>query len=131
MIFENLANAGKTILLIDDNEIDLFINEKVISAKKTGAIVLKESSALRVIDNFRKAKSKAHIPDIIFIDLNMPAMNGFDFMENFEKLPDDLIGDCKVFMLTTSVDERDIERSQQFKYIVKYLNKPLDLRELS
>jgi CheY-like chemotaxis protein len=125
------GNEGKTILLIDDNEIDLFINEKVIHAKKTGAVVLKESSAARAIDNFRNATSRAHIPDYIFIDLNMPAMNGFDFMENFERLPDELICNCQIFMLTTSTQEEDIKKAQQFRYIVKYLNKPLDLRQLS
>jgi len=131
MRFDPEQNAGKTILLIDDNEIDLFINEKVINAKKTGAIVLKEISALRAIDTFRKAKSRKNIPDYIFIDLNMPAMSGFDFMEHFEQLPNDLISDCKVFMLTSSTHEQDIKRASEFKYIVKYLNKPLDLRELS
>lgn len=124
------VNASNTILLIDDNEIDMFINEKVIHAKKTGVKVIRESSAKNAIENFKNARTKKNIPDIIFVDLNMPAMNGFDFMENFEKLPGHLINDCKVFMLTTSTHEQDIKRASEFKYIVKYLNKPLDLREV-
>ena len=131
MSFELQVNADKTILLIDDNEIDLFINEKVINARKTGARVIKEISAQHAIDSFNKAESREHIPDIIFVDLDMPAMNGFDFMEHFEKLPNHLICECKVFMLTSSTHEQDIKRAGEFKYIVKYLNKPLDLRQLS
>jgi len=130
MSFELQVNADKTILLIDDNEIDLFINEKVINSKKTGARVIKENSASNAIEKFRSAKSKAHMPDIIFVDLNMPLMNGFDFMENFEKLPDHLISDCKVYLLTSSTHEQDIKKAESYRYIVRYLNKPLDLREL-
>lgn len=124
------VNLCKTILLIDDNEIDLFINEKVIHAKKTGAKVIKENSASKAIESFKIAGNKAQMPDIIFIDLHMPLMNGFDFMENFEKLPPELIHDCKVFMLTSSTHEQDIRRASEFRHIVKYLNKPLDLRDL-
>jgi CheY-like chemotaxis protein len=130
MNFNIDVHAGKTILLIDDNEIDLFINEKVINAKKTGAKVIKEISAKNAIDSFKKASTSKHIPDIIFVDLDMPSMNGFDFMEIFEKLPEKIIGNCKVFMLTSSTHEQDIKRAGEFKSIVKYLNKPLDIREL-
>lgn len=131
MSLEALLNANKTILLIDDNEIDLFINEKVIHAKKTGVRIIKESSATKAIESFQKDDSSWKIPDFIFIDLHMPLMSGFDFMTHFEKLPAERVGHCQIFMLTSSTHEQDIQKASEFKSIVRYLNKPLDLRELS
>lgn len=131
MYIENQSNTGKTILLIDDNEIDLFINEKVILARKSGAKILKEQSAKRAIEVFINAKTKKSIPDIIFIDLNMPMMSGFEFLEIFETLPLQLTSECRIFMLSTSTQEVDIKRAERYRSVVKFLNKPLDLREVA
>ena len=130
MNVEDLIGGGKTILLIDDNEIDLFINEKVINARKTGARIIKEQSPAKALELLEQ-KEPFQLPDIIFVDLNMPAMSGFEFLEQFERLPGHITGRCKVFMLTSSTHEQDINRATEFKSIIRYLTKPLDLRQLS
>jgi CheY-like chemotaxis protein len=68
---------------------------------------------------------KELIPEVIFLDINMPIMDGFQFIEEFDKLAKEFKSRSKIVMLTTSVNPTDIERSQKNNYIVKYINKPL------
>jgi CheY-like chemotaxis protein len=60
----------------------------------------------------------------------MPEMNGFEFLEQFDKMRSEITDCCKVFLLTSSIDPSDIERANQNRYVVRVLNKPLNVDEL-
>ena len=119
-----------TVMLIDDSEIDNFINHKMIEgcnfAERT-YIHTSSKSALEFLKNLERTGKvpKELIPEIIFLDINMPIMDGFQFIEEFDKLAKEFKSKSKIVMLTTSVNPSDIERSQKNKYIIKYINKPL------
>lgn len=119
-----------TVMLIDDSEIDNFINHKMIEgcnfAERT-YIHTSSKSALEFLKNLERTGKipKELIPEVIFLDINMPIMDGFQFIEEFEKLAKEFKSRTKIVMLTTSVNPSDIERSQKNKYIIKYINKPL------
>jgi CheY-like chemotaxis protein len=119
-----------TVMLIDDSEIDNFINHKMIEgcnfAERT-YIHTSSKSALEFLKNLERTGKvpKELIPEIIFLDINMPIMDGFQFIEEFDKLAKEFKSRSKIVMLTTSVNPSDIERSQKNKYIIKYINKPL------
>lgn len=119
-----------TVMLIDDSEIDNFINHKMIEgcnfAERT-YIHTSSKSALEFLKNLERTGKVPQelIPEIIFLDINMPIMDGFQFIEEFDKLAKEFKSKSKIVMLTTSVNPSDIERSQKNKYIIKYINKPL------
>ena len=126
---------SKAIMLVDDSEVDNFIHQKVMENAKfskctfihTGTI-----SALEFLKDIEKLEEppKGLIPDFIFLDINMPMLDGFHFLEEFEKLSIKLKSSIKVVMLTASINENDIERTKGYSSVVKFLNKPLSEADL-
>lgn len=117
-------------MLIDDNDIDNFINEKIIKGYFFAENVYVHSSsksALEFLKNLEVIKDRPSelIPSFIFLDINMPIMDGFHFLGEFEKLEPKFRSSIKIIMLTTSLNQSDIERVKPFKHVVKFLHKPL------
>jgi CheY-like chemotaxis protein len=111
-------------IIIDDSKIDIFIASKMIETAFPGAMIrsyLNASDALEVVQS-EGAQSK---PTVILIDISMPIMDGFDFMEEFEKLSDEVKDTYIACFLTSSINESDIAKAKTFKSIRLYLNKPL------
>ena len=69
--------------------------------------------------------NSAGLPDVILLDLNMPVVDGWDFLEAFEKFQSDLSKQIRVFIVTSSVDEKDRLRSQTFSFVKGFISKPL------
>lgn len=119
-----------SVMLIDDNDIDNFINEKVIKGFGFAENVYVHSgskSALEFLKNLEQLKNSPVelIPSFIFLDINMPIMDGFYFLEEFEKFSSKFKTAIKIVMLTTSLNQLDVERVKSFKSVVGFLNKPL------
>ncbi len=119
-----------TVMLIDDNEIDNFINQKMIEGCNFAEqiyIHTSSRSALEILNNFARADSipEKLIPDIVFLDINMPIMDGFQFVEEFRKMPSRIKEQCRIVMLTTSIDPSDKERCDEDDLIEKFISKPL------
>lgn len=122
----------KKVLLIDDSEIDNYINKAIIEKAAYVSSIEIETSALDALEYLNKIKNKPHrFPDIIFLNIRMPEMNGFEFMEEYVKLPDEIRRNCEVFLLSSSIDPLDSLRAKKFKDIKKHLTKPLAHHPLS
>jgi len=115
------------VLLIDDSDIDNMVNKKVI--EKTGvakSIVIKKS-AQSALDYLKDLSSNAfaEIPDVIFLDIRMPEIDGFGFLEKYEDLPEVVTRKIAIIMLSSSIDQDDYNRALANKYVRFFLNKPL------
>lgn len=123
--------AYKCVMLVDDNDIDNIINEKIIEANNFAETILVFQTGQEGLDYLVANKDNVDaLPEIVFLDINMPIMDGFQFLEEFEKFNGNILGKCKVIMLSSSISPKDIDRAASNKYVKKYLNKPLNKRYL-
>ena len=105
------------IVLIDDDPISTFITEKLIFRNiKIPYQLFKFESAIDALKDIYNIK-----PNYLFLDLNMPEMSGWDFLEKFNYSKNN----PEIYILSSSVDERDIKRASKYRQVKKYLSKPL------
>ncbi|GAC1305711.1 MAG: response regulator [Mucilaginibacter sp.] len=121
-----MGDCFKTCLLIDDNYIDNFVTRKILEVSNFAETVIVARSATEAISSLREETVK---PDVIFLDVRMPMMSGFEFLEAYDKINIDKSG-IKIFMLSSSLDPLDIRRSMDNKYITQFLHKPLTQKAL-
>jgi CheY-like chemotaxis protein len=124
------------VMLLDDNELDNFINEKIIEANNFSEKVYVNSSgrsALEFLTNLNATGSTSDniYPEAIFIDINMPMMDGFQFINNLKKLPGGTPKDCKLIILTSSIYPEDKNKAMDISKDIIFLNKPLTKEMLS
>lgn len=118
-------------MLVDDNEIDNIINEKIIEANRFADTILIFQTGQESLEYLASNQNNAEkLPDIIFLDINMPFMDGFQFLEKFEALSSLVQEKCKIIMLSSSISPKDIDRAASNRFVKKYLNKPLNSRYL-
>jgi len=116
-----MTGSYNTCLLIDDNYIDNFVTRKLLeNSNFADHIVVKQFPA----EAIRSLSDGTVRPDVIFLDIRMPGMNGFEFLEEYDKLAFDKSG-IKIFLLSSSFDPTDIKRSMDNKYITQFIHKPL------
>ena len=111
------------VLLVDDEEVDNFIHEKIIkNAAYSNDIVVTTSakSALSFLENHLN-----QFPELILLDVKMPAMNGYEFLQNFSKFPTAITNSCSVIALSSLVDEVEIARIKELPNINGFFSKPL------
>ena len=68
---------------------------------------------------------------MVFLDINMPGKNGWDFLDEFERMCDEIKKNCKVYMLTSSIDPSDVKKSQSYETVKDFIIKPLTKEKLS
>ena len=126
-----VPNKKLNFIVIDDSKLDCFIAEKII--KNTGKC---ES-----IRSFLQAKDALEyiastLPDdfshtIVLVDIQMPIMNGFEFVEAFEQLPGSIVANYTIYVISSSINENDLHKVHNYKSVKQFLNKPLTSNNLS
>ena len=121
----------KHVLLIDDNEMDNYISEFIINENDAAEKITTKTSAVDAIAYLETVKGNAtEFPNLIFLDIRMPAMDGFGFLDEFTKFPEAISKQCTVVMLSSSNDPDDIKRALSYPIVKKFLTKPLEQEAL-
>ena len=117
-------------IVIDDSKLDCFIAEKVIQNTGRSESVKSFMTASEALD-YIKQSSPSDKKTILFIDIQMPLMNGFEFVEAFEKnVPQEVRTNYVVNLLSSSINESDMIRAKGYKSVNQFLNKPLTKNSL-
>ncbi len=124
-------NKKLNFMVIDDSKLDCFIAEKII--RNTGKCesirsFLQAKDALELISN---SQPEEHSHTILLVDIQMPIMNGFEFVEAFEKLPDSVTDNYTIYIISSSINETDLSKVHNYKTVKQFLNKPLTSNNLS
>lgn len=123
------------VMLIDDSDIDAFINQKTIQNFGFADKIYVHSSSFSAIDFFKNfervpALPLSLLPTLILLDLNMPNQNGFGFIDEFNNLEKRITENIKIALITSSTDIEDINRAKSYPNVITFLNKPLTIEHL-
>lgn len=114
------------VMLVDDNDTDNFINNRIIELTSFAIRIEIKNSGKSALEYLENAKDDPeNLPDLIFLDINMPIVDGFVFLYEFEKFPDSIKNKCKICILSSSDNKRDIDKIVDNDYVIKFITKPL------
>lgn len=117
------ARSLQTVFLVDDNEVDLFVQKRFIEMRKFAGNIVTFSSPSKALEVL--TSSPTQIPGILFLDLNMPMINGFEFLERVRETSHEIFNQLRVVVLTSSNSQLDRDRAFSFSNVIRFIPKPL------
>jgi len=121
-----IDNNISNILIIDDDEFSRMYNEFTLRDTMNYKGFVKMCSNGQLGIDYLINTIEQDLPDFILLDINMPIMNGFEFIEEFQKIKNSFTKEISIFMLTSSVSQRDKSTINQYPEVKGFLSKPID-----
>lgn len=118
----------RNLMIIDDDQVDQYLYKRIIKRSGVFTSTIMFSLATDALEHLRKT-DRENI-DLIVLDINMPRMDGFEFLEAATQEFGENLGSSIVVMMTTSLAPSDIERAKSFSVVADILNKPLTVEML-
>lgn len=135
MELRKVDSKYKSVMIVDDCEIDNHVNEIIIKRAGFAEKVYKHSGAVGSLEFLKNIEMLDYtavdlLPSVVFLDINMPILDGFQFLDELNNFPTPLNKNIKIVILSSSSNPVDIKRASQYKQVVKFLHKPLRKEDL-
>lgn len=126
-------NVNKVILIVDDDYVYKLVTRRMIGLCCSDAEIMLASNGLEAIQLLQAAirDPSQRLPDIILLDIEMPEMNGWEFLNVFSSLPVAKSNDIKIYVVSSSIDEMDLARTKIYPAVKKLIVKPFSVSILS
>lgn len=119
-------DASLTIYLIEDNPIDIFIVQQMVELEFPQGSLITFPSTRQALEEFNQGKVPDHSPaQILLVDLDMPLLNGWEFLESYEKSAFYKRKSSPAYILTASINPKDVDKSKAFRSVAGFFSKPL------
>ena len=120
------------MLLVDDDEINNFISIKLIKKALLNTEIMACLNGKFAIDQLVEIQRNdpSKLPDYILLDINMPIMNGWEFLDEYKRLNIDPLGRTKVFIISSSVFSNDINKARSYPLVKDFISKPLNVDKI-
>jgi len=121
-----VQNKKLNFIVIDDSKLDCFIAEKVINSTGKSAEVRSFVDARNALAHIASGATDDDRHTVVLVDIQMPVMNGFQFVEAFQKLSAEITSCYTIFVISSSINENDLKRVDNYSCVKQFLNKPLN-----
>src|SRR3954465_1239272 len=121
-----------SVLLVDDDEINNFISIKLIKKALLNTEIMACLNGKFAIDQLAEIQRKdpAKLPDYILLDINMPIMNGWEFLDEYKRINLDPLGKSKIYIISSSVFSNDINKARSYPLVKDFISKPLNVEKI-
>jgi CheY-like chemotaxis protein len=128
----NFNSRSVSVLLVDDDEINNFISIKLIKKALLNTEIMACLNGKFAIDQLIELQRRdpEKFPDYILLDINMPIMNGWEFLDEYKRLNIDPEGRCKIFIISSSVFSNDINKARSYPLVKDFISKPLNVDKI-
>jgi len=128
----NYNSRSVSVLLVDDDEINNFISIKLIKKALLNTEIMACLNGKFAIDQLVEIQRNdpAKLPDYILLDINMPIMNGWEFLDEYKRLNIDPSGKTKIFIISSSVFSNDINKARSYPLVKDFISKPLNVDKI-
>ena len=116
------------LLVIDDDDINIFIIKKIVEKTGYDVNMVAKANGLLAIDHLKATLGQDDFPHLVLIDINMPVLNGWEFLDAYEDL--NISKRVDMYMLSSSVYENDIEKAKTYAKVKGFISKPLSIERL-
>jgi hypothetical protein len=124
-------NKKLHFIVIDDSKLDCFIAERIIKNTGKSEAIHAFQQAQEALNFIAERPNDGQSHTIVLVDIQMPVMNGFQFVEEFEKLPPEVTSHYTLYVITSSINEYDFTRVHNYASVKQFLNKPLNTNSLT
>lgn len=118
------------VLLVEDDPITILVCDRIIKMSEFADKVTTCENGKIAIDFLTSIGHENQIPPIIFLDINMPVMNGWDFLEEFEMVKSNFKELPRIYLLSSTVDPEDYKKAKKYSQVQNFMSKPLTKQAL-
>lgn len=120
------------LTLIEDDEVIVYLTKKIIKESGNSELLNVLSNGKRALEYFEEnVKNEELLPDIIFLDISMPVIDGWQFLDEFQVIKNKITKPISIYITTSSISHSDIERAKKCNLIADFIIKPITLENFN